>query len=94
MKDVGLAFTEKCVRCRQVGSNPFIHPDNSSKCRTVRQPRSSSAQDSENLRGNTASNYVLKRVANGYLILEASVEDLIDFSPFTHENGVTEMKTK
>lgn len=94
MKDVGLAFTERCVGCQQVGSNPFIHPNNSRKCHTVQQPCSSFAQDSENLRGNTASNYVLKRVANRYLILEASVEDLIEFSPFTHENGVTEMKTK
>lgn len=94
MKDVGLALTEKCVRCRQVGSNPFIHPDNTRKCGTVRQPCSSFAQDSENLRGNTASNYVLKCATNGCLILEASVEEIIEFSPFTHENGVTEMKTK
>ena len=28
MKDMGLAYTEKCAKCQQVGPNPFrvVHP--------------------------------------------------------------------
>ncbi|KAK5907203.1 hypothetical protein CesoFtcFv8_005080 [Champsocephalus esox] len=65
--DIGLAYTEKCVKCQQ---------------------------DSKNLRGATAYNYVLKPVANGSLILEATVNEVIQFSPFTEMNGAAQMETK
>nr|XP_043900018.1 vitellogenin-like [Solea senegalensis] len=64
MKDIGLAYTEKCTKCQQ------------------------------NLRGATAYNYVLKPLANGMLILEAKVNELIQFSPFTEINGAAQMETK
>ncbi|XP_034085808.1 vitellogenin-1-like [Gymnodraco acuticeps] len=67
MMDIGLAYTEKCVKCQQ---------------------------DSKNLRGATAYNYVLKPVANGTLILEATVNEVIQFSPFTEMNGAAQMETK
>ncbi|KAJ4942878.1 hypothetical protein JOQ06_005390 [Pogonophryne albipinna] len=67
MMDIGLAYTEKCVKCQQ---------------------------DSKNLRGATAYNYVLKPVANGILILEATVNEVIQFSPFTERNGAAQMETK
>ncbi|KAL3047366.1 hypothetical protein OYC64_021559 [Pagothenia borchgrevinki] len=67
MMDIGLAYTEKCVKCQQ---------------------------DSKNLRGATAYNYVLKPVANGILILEATVNEVIQFSPFTEMNGAAQMETK
>uniref|UniRef100_A0A3Q3XMJ5 Uncharacterized protein n=1 Tax=Mola mola TaxID=94237 RepID=A0A3Q3XMJ5_MOLML len=51
-------------------------------------------QDSKNLRGTTAYNYILKRVANGILILEADVNELIQYSPFTEMNGAFQMQTK
>nr|AWI62945.1 VtgAa [Scophthalmus maximus] len=64
MKDIGLAYTEKCTKCEQ------------------------------NLRGATAYNYILKPVANGILILEAAVNELIQFSPFNEMNGAAQMETK
>ncbi|XP_068174544.1 vitellogenin-1-like [Antennarius striatus] len=51
-------------------------------------------QNSKNLRGATAFNYVLKPVANGIMILEATVNELIQFSPFTEINGATQMQTR
>ncbi|XP_067452954.1 vitellogenin-1-like [Thunnus thynnus] len=51
-------------------------------------------QDSKNLRGATGYNYILKPVANGILILEAAVNELIQFSPFTEMNGAAQMQTK
>lgn len=54
----------------------------------------SSSQDSKNLRGTTAYNYILKPVANGIMILEAAVNELIQFSPFTEMNGAAQMETK
>ncbi|XP_035508778.1 vitellogenin-like [Morone saxatilis] len=67
IKDLGLAYTEKCAKCQQ---------------------------DSKNLRGATAYNYILKPVASGILILEAAVNELIQFSPFTELNGAAQMQTK
>ena len=52
------------------------------------------SQDSKNLRGATAYNYVLKPVASGILILEAKVNELIQFSPFAEMNGAAQMETK
>ncbi|KAK2835459.1 hypothetical protein Q5P01_015943 [Channa striata] len=51
-------------------------------------------QDSKNLRGATAYNYILKPVASGILILEAAVNELIQFSPFSEMNGAAQMETK
>ncbi|XP_076582010.1 vitellogenin-like isoform X2 [Chaetodon auriga] len=67
MKDMGLAYTQKCAKCQQ---------------------------DSKNLRGTTAYKYILKPVAGGILILEAAVNELIRFSPFTEMNGAAQMQTK
>nr|AVA30492.1 vitellogenin Aa [Scatophagus argus] len=67
MKDMGLAYTEKCAKCQQ---------------------------DSKNLKGATSYNYILKPVASGVLILEAAVNELIQFSPFTEMNGAAQMQTK
>lgn len=53
-----------------------------------------SKQDSKNLRGATAYSYILKPVANGILILEAAVNELIQFSPFSEKNGAAQMETK
>ncbi|XP_040895473.1 vitellogenin-like [Toxotes jaculatrix] len=67
IKDMGMAYTEKCAKCQQ---------------------------DSKNLRGATAYNYIFKPVASGILILEAAVNELIQFSPFTEMNGAAQMETK
>ncbi|GLD50056.1 vitellogenin-like isoform X1 [Lates japonicus] len=67
MKDMGLAYTEKCVKCQQ---------------------------DSKNLRGATAYNYILKQLASGIMILEAAVNEVIQFSPFSEMNGAAQMETK
>ncbi|XP_060889620.1 vitellogenin-1-like [Labrus mixtus] len=67
VKDLGLAYTEKCSKCQQ---------------------------DSKNLRGSTAYNYILKAVTGSILILEAAVNELIQFSPFSEMNGATQMQTK
>ncbi|KAM7011967.1 LOW QUALITY PROTEIN: vitellogenin 2 [Tautogolabrus adspersus] len=64
IKDLGLAYTEKCPKCQQ------------------------------NLRGATGYNYILKSVASGILILEAKVNELIQFSPFSEMNGAAQMQTK
>ncbi|XP_053287447.1 vitellogenin-1 [Pleuronectes platessa] len=48
----------------------------------------------ENLRGAAAYNYILKPVANGLLIQEAKVNELIQFSPFDEMNGAAQMQTK
>lgn len=53
----------------------------------------SSSQDSKNLRGTTAYNYILKPVARGIQILEATVNELIQFSPFNEMNGASQMQT-
>lgn len=54
----------------------------------------SSSQDSKNLRGATAYNYILKPASSGIVILEAAVNELIQFSPFTEMNGAAQMQTK
>uniref|UniRef100_A0A665WGU8 Vitellogenin 5 n=1 Tax=Echeneis naucrates TaxID=173247 RepID=A0A665WGU8_ECHNA len=51
-------------------------------------------QDSKNLRGATAYNYIFKPVPHGVMILEAAVNELIQFSPFTEMNGAAQMETK
>ena len=53
-----------------------------------------SLQDAKNLRGAAAYNYVLKPVPTGVLILQASVNELIQFSPFNELNGAAQMNTK
>uniref|UniRef100_UPI003AAA2895 vitellogenin-like n=1 Tax=Centroberyx gerrardi TaxID=166262 RepID=UPI003AAA2895 len=67
IKDIGLAYTEKCVKCQQ---------------------------DTKNLRGAAAYNYILKPVSDGVIILEAAVDELIQFSPFNEMNGAAQMETK
>ncbi|CAL8271931.1 unnamed protein product [Arctogadus glacialis] len=67
VKDLGLAYTEKCIECQK---------------------------DAKNLRGAAAYNYVLKPVPTGVLILQASVNELIQFSPFNELNGAAQMNTK
>ncbi|XP_074524846.1 vitellogenin-1-like isoform X3 [Halichoeres trimaculatus] len=67
VKDMGLAYTEKCSKCQQ---------------------------ESKNLRGATAYNYILKPASHGILILEAAVNELIQFSPFSERNGAAQMQTK
>ncbi|KAM7387895.1 hypothetical protein PAMP_024106 [Pampus punctatissimus] len=67
IKDMGLAYTQSCVKCQQ---------------------------DSKNLRGATAFNYILKPVASGVLILEAAVNELIQLSPFSEMNGAAQMQTR
>uniref|UniRef100_A0A3Q1JK95 Vitellogenin domain-containing protein n=1 Tax=Anabas testudineus TaxID=64144 RepID=A0A3Q1JK95_ANATE len=51
-------------------------------------------QDSKNLRGATAYSYILKPAASGTLIQEATVNELIQFSPFSEMNGAAQMETK
>ncbi|XP_029905083.1 vitellogenin-like isoform X6 [Myripristis murdjan] len=67
IKDIGLAYTEKCAKCQQ---------------------------DAKNLRGAAAYNYIMKQVGTGVLILEAAVNELIQFSPFSEMNGATQVETK
>lgn len=38
-------------------------------------------------------NYIFKPVANSVLILEATANELIQFSPFNEMNGVVQMQT-
>lgn len=52
------------------------------------------SQNSKNLRGATAYSYILKPVARGIMILEAAVNELIQFSPFSERNGAAQMQTK
>ncbi|CAL8393719.1 unnamed protein product [Boreogadus saida] len=67
VKDLGLAYTEKCIECQK---------------------------NAKNLRGAAAYNYVLKPVPAGVLILQATVNELIQFSPFNELNGAAQMNTK
>lgn len=53
-----------------------------------------SSQDAKNLRGAAAYNYIMKQVGTGVLILEAAVNELIQFSPFNEMNGATQVETK
>lgn len=54
----------------------------------------SSLQGSKNLRGAASYSYILKEITSGILILEASVNELIQFSPFSEMNGAVQMNTK
>lgn len=60
----------------------------------IKQLCASFEQDSKNLRGATAYNYILKQVASGIMILEAVVNEVIQFSPFSEMNGAAQMETK
>lgn len=51
-------------------------------------------QDSKTVKGATAYNYVLKSIPNGIMILDASVNEVIQFTPFKEMNGATQMETK
>lgn len=51
-------------------------------------------QNGKNLRGAAAYNYILKPVPSGVLILEAAVNEIIQFSPFNELNGAAQMDTK
>ncbi|KAM8887734.1 vitellogenin-like [Synchiropus picturatus] len=51
-------------------------------------------QVSKSLRGATAYNYILKEVSSGVMILEATVNELIQYTPFTEVNGAAQMETK
>lgn len=95
MKDMGLAYTEKCTKCQQVGSNPLSSATDLQLENIAHNGLfHSSSQDSKNLRGTTAYNYIFKPVANGILLMEAAVNELIQFSPFSEMNGAAQMQTK
>uniref|UniRef100_A0A8K9UW97 Phosvitin n=1 Tax=Oncorhynchus mykiss TaxID=8022 RepID=A0A8K9UW97_ONCMY len=64
MKDFGLAYTEKCVECRQA------------------------------LMGAATYNYLMKPADNGALILEATVTELHQFTPFNEMSGAAQMEAK
>ncbi|XP_064859254.1 vitellogenin-like isoform X3 [Oncorhynchus nerka] len=66
MKDFGLAYTEKCVECRQ----------------------------REALMGAATYKYLMKPSANGALILEATVTELHQFTPFNEMSGAAQMEAK
>jgi len=51
-------------------------------------------QNAKNMRGAAAYNYILKPVPSGVLILEAAVNEIIQFSPFNELNGAAQMDTK
>ncbi|XP_049582272.1 vitellogenin-1-like, partial [Syngnathus scovelli] len=51
-------------------------------------------RDSKNFKGGAAYNDVLKSVPNGVMIMEASVNELIEFTPFKEMNGAAQMETK
>ncbi|TKS74661.1 Vitellogenin [Collichthys lucidus] len=51
-------------------------------------------QGSKSLRGATSYTYILKEITSGILILEASVNELIQFSPFSEMNGAVQMHAK
>lgn len=46
------------------------------------------------LKGAAAFNYVMKPASTGALILEATVTELIQFSPFNIMNGAAQMEAK
>lgn len=94
MKDMGLAYTEKCAKCQEVSSSHFCERQKYEMLHEIKTLCGSSSQDSKNLRGTTAYNYILKPAASGIVILEAAVNELIQFSPFTEMNGAAQMQTK
>uniref|UniRef100_A0A3B3IHP7 Vitellogenin domain-containing protein n=1 Tax=Oryzias latipes TaxID=8090 RepID=A0A3B3IHP7_ORYLA len=51
-------------------------------------------QESKNLRGSTSYRYTLKPVLSGVMILEADVNELIQFSPFSESYGAAQTETK
>ena len=94
IKDSGLVYTKKCVECQQVKANSF----SVIRCITVYLPNNKITmclytQGKKNLRGVAAYNYILKPAATGALILEASVSELIQFSPFVERSGAAQMET-
>uniref|UniRef100_A0A3B3HUB2 Vitellogenin domain-containing protein n=1 Tax=Oryzias latipes TaxID=8090 RepID=A0A3B3HUB2_ORYLA len=48
----------------------------------------------QNLRGSTSYRYTLKPVLSGVMILEADVNELIQFSPFSESYGAAQTETK
>ncbi|XP_029286236.1 vitellogenin-2-like [Cottoperca gobio] len=48
----------------------------------------------KSIKGTSAFNYVMKKEATGVLILEATVTELIQFSPFNILNGAAQMESK
>lgn len=51
-------------------------------------------QDTKNLKGVSSYSYIMKPLDNGIQIKEASVHELIQFSPFSEQHGAAHMETK
>ena len=51
-------------------------------------------QAGKNLRGAAAYNYIMKPTANGALIMEATVTEVHQFSPFNEMTGAAQMEAK
>lgn len=51
-------------------------------------------QDTKNLKGVSSYSYIMKPLDNGIQIKEASVHELIQFSPFSEQHGASHMETK
>uniref|UniRef100_A0A3P9JHK7 Vitellogenin domain-containing protein n=1 Tax=Oryzias latipes TaxID=8090 RepID=A0A3P9JHK7_ORYLA len=51
-------------------------------------------QKSKSLRGSTSYNYVLKQVPRGIMILEANVNELIQFSPLSERYGAAQTESR
>lgn len=97
IKDIGLAYTEKCSECRAVSAT--FH----STCPLLQYtPRGGVVtqwvwlflQRGKIMKGAAAFNYVMKPAATGAMILEASATEMIQFSPFNIFNGAAQMEAK
>lgn len=53
-----------------------------------------STQAEQNLRGTAGYNYIMKPSATGSLILQATVTELHQFSPFNEMSGAAQMEAK
>uniref|UniRef100_A0A3P9D6E7 Vitellogenin domain-containing protein n=1 Tax=Maylandia zebra TaxID=106582 RepID=A0A3P9D6E7_9CICH len=51
-------------------------------------------EDTKNLKGVSSYSYIMKPLDNGIQIKEASVHELIQFSPFSEQHGAAHMETK
>lgn len=91
IKDMGLAYTQRCAKCQQVSTDLLYITHVYIKYKIIQLwPW----QDAKSLRGSTAYDYVFKSHADGVQILQVTANELIQFAPLGEMNGAVQMHTQ